>query len=167
MWVSAGTVKCIGMKWPLGGFWVPLLSSVKKSPLQYAGPISGFKHKTGVTPMTQHLPDTCLVLLPMGWAGWPCPDTLGPSTGPPCTAAGRLGQQSASGARGKLIPSLLNGSLVSQSLPSGGGGRLEPHSEQCQACCQQPSAQMEAGNKEHVLCPPQALLPFLSCQTWR
>lgn len=34
-------------------------SSLKKSRLQYAGPISGFKHKIGVTPMTQHLPATC------------------------------------------------------------------------------------------------------------
>lgn len=141
------------------------LSSLKKSCLQNGGPISGFKHKIGVTPMTQHLPATCLALLLVSW-GWlalslcPCP-----STGLPCTTAGRLGRQSASGARGKLIPSLLNGSLVSQSLPSGGGGRLEPHSEQCQACCQQPSAQMEAGNKEHVLCPLKPCSPSFSARS--
>lgn len=104
-----------------------------------------------------HLPS----IAPRG-LGWPCPDALGPSAGLSCTAAGRLKQQSASGARGKPIPSLLNEALVSQSLPSGGGGRLEPHSEGCQACCQQPSAQMEAGDKEHVLSHPGAApLPFL------
>lgn len=84
--------------------------------------------------------------------GLSCPNALGPSAGLPCTAAGRLGQQPVSGAWGKPIPSLLNESLVSQSLPLGGGGRLEPHSEQCQACCQQPSAQIEAGDKEPILC---------------
>lgn len=133
-----------------------------------AGLISGFKHKVNVTLwvedttlVTQHLPATCLALLPVGW-GWPCPDALGPPAGLSCTAAGRLRQQSASGARGKPIPSLLNEALVSQSLPSGGGGRLEPHSERCQACCQQPSAQMEAGDKEHALSHPgPAPLPFL------
>lgn len=45
------------------------LSPLKKSHLQYAGPISGLKYKIGVTPMTQHLPATCLSLLPVGW-GW-------------------------------------------------------------------------------------------------
>lgn len=121
--------------------------------------ICGFKHKFGVTlwvedttPMTQHLPATCLALLPEGW-GLSCPNALGPSAGLPCTAAGRLGQQPMSGAWGKLIPSLLNESLVFQSLPSGGGGRLEPYSELCQACCQHPSAQIEAGDKGYVLCP--------------
>lgn len=87
------------------------------------------------------------------WLGPSCPNALGPSVGLPRTAAGRLGQQPVSGAWRKPIPALLNESLVSQSLPSGGGRRLEPHSEQCQACCQQPSAQREAEDKEHVLYP--------------
>lgn len=137
----------------------PLPIPQVRSLLQYAGSICGFKYKFGVTlwvedttPTTRHLPATCLALLPEGW-GLSCPNALSLSAGLPCTAAGRLGQQAVSGAWGKPIPSLLNESLVSQSLPSGGGGRLEPYSEQCQACCQQPSAQIEAGDKEHVLCP--------------
>lgn len=96
-----------------------------------------------------HLPSTAPQRL-----GLFCPSALGPSAGLPCIAAGRPGQQPVSGAWGKPIPSLLNEPLVSQSLPSGGDGRLEPHSEQCQACCQQPSAQIEAGYKEYVFCPP-------------
>lgn len=50
-----------------------------------------------------HLPTT----VPYG------PDALGPSAGLPCEAAGRLRQQSAPRACGKLIPFQLNVPLVS------------------------------------------------------
>lgn len=144
------TLTFILMKWLLGGFWVPL--PIKRGVLwiqtQVWHDLVGRGHNPHDPASARHLPSLAPQRL-----GLSCPSALGPSAALPCPAAGRPGQQPVSGAWGKPIPSLLNESLVSQSLPSGGGGRLEPHSEQCQACCQQPSAQIEAGDKEHVLCP--------------